>query len=93
MTIHSNTFVSSVPFYLFPEYTRGKELLSLSHRDVRILEGRRFCLYQFHPSFLRPNFLDSDRIALVPQSTQVRDFICQLDGDSTYFVFRKIRRG
>lgn len=37
------------------------------------------------------NHLNS--FVLAPQSTQIGDFICRLDGDSTHFVFRKIGPG
>jgi hypothetical protein len=68
--------------------------LAALREKLRVVEGRRLCLYTYYnPEYDKGEY----HIALVPQSTQVGDLICRLNGDARYFAFREVatkgRRG
>jgi hypothetical protein len=69
------------------EFSLAGERLALLREQLRVVEGRRLCLYTWYNA---KHNKGEYRIALVPQSTQRGDLICGLNGDSRHFAFREV---
>jgi hypothetical protein len=83
--LHPVALISAVPFGLIRVST---SYVGADQAGLQVLEGKRLCLLKDLAAVQRP---ESDEIALVPQSTQVGDFICSLDGEWRNFVFRRLK--
>jgi hypothetical protein len=89
--LHPTALVSAVPFHFFPSIWIGRYRHRSHQGDLRVLEGRRLCLYADSNAGQGGHGRQiTDNIALVPESTQTGDFICSFDGESRMFVLRPI---
>lgn len=89
LLIHPFALLSIYSLY-FSTLRDGVEDLGVLEEKQRVMEGRRLCLYtDYNRELGEANYY----IALVPQSTELGDLICALDGDSSYFAFREVKAG